>query len=219
MAIPLLLLAAGGLARETAEAAARSQVYDVVGYLDDDPSRWGTNLDGVEVVGGLDTVDARPDAALLICAGRGASRTAIARRLALLGVSDQRYATVIDPSVSVPRSCSVGVGSILLAGCVLTTSVQIGKHVVCMPNVTLTHDDVLADFATICAGVSLGGSVRIGERAYLGMNSSVRENLAIADDAVVGMGSAVIQDVPEGQTWVGVPARPRVNYDNKQKAV
>jgi serine acetyltransferase len=35
----------------------------------------------------------------------------------------------------------------------------------------------------------------------------VRENLTIGAGAVIGMGSVVLADVPDGQTWAGVPAR------------
>ena len=76
-----------------------------------------------------------------------------------------------------------------------------------MPNCTITHDDVIGDFATLAAGVALGGSVRIGAGAYLGMNASVRQGLAIGADSTVGMGSVVLADVPERQTWAGVPAQ------------
>jgi len=82
----------------------------------------------------------------------------------------------------------------------------VGRHVVIMPNVTLTHDDVLDDFATIAAGVSLGGTVSIGSAAYIGMNASVRQGLTVGADATVGMGAAVLDSVPSGATWVGVPA-------------
>jgi len=208
--VKLLIVAASGLAREVVAAEHELGRCTRIRMVDDNRALWGSIVDGVPVIGDLTHVTAYDDHQILVCAGRGASRRAIVRRLATLGVTRERYATLVHPGVSIPAGCLVGAGSILLDGVVLTARVRVGDHVVVMPNVTLTHDDVLEDHSTICAGVSLGGGVRIGSGAYLGMNSCVREGLTVARDGVLGMGAALVDHLPQGQTWVGTPARPLV---------
>jgi sugar O-acyltransferase (sialic acid O-acetyltransferase NeuD family) len=209
MTAPLVLVAASGLAREAVSAARRpgSTSGTVLGYLDDDPAKAGAVIDGLPVLGGIDSVGDYAGADLVVCAGKGASRRAIVGRLAALGVGPDRYATLIDPSVHVPETCTVGAGTILLAGTVLTADVSVGSHVVCMPNVVLTHDDALDDYATLAAGAVLGGSVRVGEAAYMGLSASVREQRRVGAGATLGMGSVLVTDLPAGETWAGVPAR------------
>lgn len=205
----LILIGASGLAREVLATLAAGRGYRTVSIVDDVESRWGSAVDGVRVIGGLDTIAAHPTAKLLICVGHGSTRAKIAVRLASLGVTDARYARLVHPQVHVPRSVHVGVGSIVLAGVVLTADVVIGRHVVAMPNVTLTHGNRIDSFVTLCAGVTLGGGVRVGEEAYLGMSSSVRERVRIGARSTLGMGAVLLRDQPAGETWVGVPA---VNY-------
>ncbi len=175
----LLLVAAGGLTREVLQVLRLTGEHARALVLDDDPDRWGQTLDGRRVVGGLDLVTEYDDHGLLVCAGKGATRRLLTERLTALGVDESRYATVVHPRVHVPAGCSIGRGSILLEGVVMTADVQLGEHVVAMPHVTLTHDDVVDDYATLCAGVTLGGGVHVGAAAYLGMRASVRENVRV----------------------------------------
>jgi sugar O-acyltransferase (sialic acid O-acetyltransferase NeuD family) len=205
----LVVVAASGLAREALAVPGALDAHDHVVIVDDDPGRWGGEHAGFPVLeGGLDRVTTVQDSEVLVCVGSGRGRRAVVRRLAALGVD--RYASVRHPSVSMPPGCTVGPGSILLAGVVLTCDVRVGRHVVAMPHVTLTHDDVVEDFATLCAGVTLGGTVTVCEAAYLGMGSSVREGVVVGSDATLGMGAALLDDLPAGETWAGVPARALV---------
>lgn len=204
MTRPLILVAASGLAREVA-AVAEACDYEVLGFTDDDPARWGEIIDGTKVLGGLDVLADHPDVSVLICTGRGEIRAAIAARLDL---AESRFATLVHPTVAVPPSCSIGPGTIVLARAVLTASVTLGRHVVVMPHVTLTHDSVVGDFATLGAGVTVGGRAHVGARAYIGMRACIRDGHRIGAGAVVGMASAVLDDVPDGEVWYGVPARP-----------
>lgn len=198
----VLLVGASGLAREVIAAG----MTGVVGVLDDNPALRGTEVGGIPVVGALSDVLAR-DEQLLVCVGPSSSRRSIVDRFTELGVTEDRYAVFVARSARIGRSSTVGVGSILLDGVAVTADARVGRHVVVMPNAIITHDDALEDCATLAAGVALGGSVRVGEAAYIGMNASVRQGISIGAHATVGMGAVVLEDVPPHQTWAGVPAR------------
>ncbi|MEW1823719.1 acetyltransferase [Arthrobacter sp. NPDC080031] len=203
----LMLIAASGLAREVLAVIRGSDQYRVVGFLDDSSIIQGRLVGGVTVLGTIADAALYNYTQFLVCVGSGTARQQIVQRLAHQGITRERFATVLDPGVRVPPGSTVGHGSILLSNVVLTADVTVGTHVVAMPQVTLTHDNVVEDFATLCGGVTLGGGVRIGRAAYLGMNSSVRQGLAIGAEAVIGMGATVLQDIPAGETWAGVPAK------------
>jgi len=203
MSAGLLLVGASGLAREIIAAG----IVGVTGILDDSPALQGREIGGVPVVGTIDDGAAR-DEQLLVCIGPSAGRRAVVARLHHAGVGDDRFATFVARSARIGSTSDIGVGSILLDGVVVTADAAIGRHVVVMPNCTITHDDVVEDVATLAAGVALGGSVRVGAGAYIGMNAAVRQGVSVGEGAVVGMSAAVLTDIPQGETWVGVPARP-----------
>ncbi len=204
---PLLLVGAGGLAREVIASVRATGLYEVVGVLDDNAALHGSIFDGVPVVGPVVDAAAR-DEHVLVCVGSGVARERIVRRMLLAGVEPERFARCIDRSVRIPETCAVGDGSILLQGVVLTSGIGVGSHVVAMPGVVLTHDDEVSHYATLAAGVLLGGGVRIGRAAYLGMGACVRQGLTVGDYATLGMGAVLLHDLPQRETWAGVPARP-----------
>lgn len=198
----LLLVGASGLAREVLAAG----ITGVVGLLDDDVQLHGEEIGGVPVLGPVADAATRTEQ-LLVCIGPSEPRREVVRRLARLGVHDGRYARFVARSARIGTTSEVGAGSILLDAVVVTADAVLGQHVVVMPHCTIAHDDVVADYATLASGVSLAGGVRVGEAAYLGMNCAVRQGLSIGAAATVGMSAGVVGDVPDGETWAGVPAR------------
>jgi sugar O-acyltransferase (sialic acid O-acetyltransferase NeuD family) len=204
----LLLVAASGLATEVVAAATAAGSYDEFLIVDDDRRLWGSEAGGVPIVGAVEQAAEYPDHDLILCAGNGLVRRTLLGRLSAMGIRPERYGRVVHPSVELPADCVVGRGSVLLAHVALTAAVTVGNHVVVMPNTSLTHDDHVSDFATLCAGVTLGGRVLVCEGAYVGMNASVREGLSIGARSTLGMGSVLLEDLPPRETWAGIPAAP-----------
>ena len=107
----LLVVGAGGFARETVEAVrainAEYPTWNLLGLLDDNPDRCGKLVGGVPVVGPIEHVHREPWAQVVLTTGRPdhyVSRPLIAARL---GLPDKRYATIVHPRPpSAPRARS-----------------------------------------------------------------------------------------------------------------
>jgi sugar O-acyltransferase (sialic acid O-acetyltransferase NeuD family) len=207
----VLIIGAGGFGRETAALLKTLQTrgeFEPAGFADDSTELHNRTVVGIPVLGAADI--ARDLSELSVVVTVGNPRKYDTRRLLIerLNLDPQRYATLVHPTASIGSEVTIGEGTVVLAGCVATQGVTIGRHVAMMPHVTLTHDDRVQDFATLGAGVMLGGGVEVGQGAYVGSGVSVREGTVIGARAMVGMGAVVVDDVPPGETWAGVPARP-----------
>jgi sugar O-acyltransferase (sialic acid O-acetyltransferase NeuD family) len=210
----LLLIGAGGFARETIELVRainhEAPAWDLIGLLDDDPELRGTRIHEVPILGPCTSAAEHADALVVACV---ASPDDPLRRLRLVervGLPRERYATLVHPRATIAETATIGPGSVIHANTVLTADIRLGAHVAVMPSVVLTHDDVIEDGVTFGAGVRVSGAVTIEAGAYVGAGALLRERIRIGSGALVGMGSVVTKSVPPGEIWHGgSPARPR----------
>ncbi|QMV61368.1 acetyltransferase [Pseudomonas berkeleyensis] len=136
----------------------------------------------------------------------GHNRTRLAK-LALIRETGLRLATLIHPSASISRHSVLGAGCVVFAGVVINAFARVGEGCILNTMCSVDHDCVLGDGVHVSPGANLAGGVVVGEAAWVGIGASVRQLARIGADAIVGAGAAVIGDVVEGTTVVGVPAR------------
>jgi UDP-3-O-[3-hydroxymyristoyl] glucosamine N-acyltransferase len=74
--------------------------------------------------------------------------------------------------------------------------------------VQIAHNCRIGRACLICGTASLAGSVELGDGVILAGNVAVGDNLKIGSGAKVGARSAVLNDIPAGETWLGMPALP-----------
>jgi UDP-3-O-[3-hydroxymyristoyl] glucosamine N-acyltransferase len=72
----------------------------------------------------------------------------------------------------------------------------------------IAHNDDIGEDVLIVAHTMLGGSLTIGDRAYIGPSTAFRDGLRIGEESFVGMASLVVSDLPPSSRVMGAPARP-----------
>lgn len=142
---------------------------------------------------------------VLIAIGDPSSRKNMAERLS----SYCKFATFIHSSVIIldPESIIIGDGSIICANTILTTNITLGEHTHLNLNTTIGHDTTLGDFVTTAPAVNISGNCVVGDCVYFGTNSSIKQKINICPYAVIGMNAAVVKNITDSGTYVGIPAK------------
>lgn len=74
--------------------------------------------------------------------------------------------------------------------------------------VQIGHGNVIGEDVLLCAQVGLAGSSKIGDGVILAGKVGVADHLSIGANSVLMAKSGVTKDVPPGQIYYGMPARP-----------
>lgn len=206
----LYIIGAGGFGREVAWLVERinqhKPTWKIKGFIDDNTSIHGEYEDGYEVVGGVDFLLNILEEVWVICAvGSAIVRKKIIQRLE--NASHIKYATLVDPSVICSQHISIGNGSIVCAGTIITVDVSIGNHVIINLDCTLGHDDIIQDYVTIYPSVNVSGCVYIGEVSEIGTGTNIIQGVSIGTESIIGAGSVVIRDIEGECTAVGSPCK------------
>jgi sugar O-acyltransferase (sialic acid O-acetyltransferase NeuD family) len=210
---PVVVIGGGGMGHcvldiidDINRAGGRVEVVGVV--ADPPPDLDLLNRRDVPFLGSVAEIERLPaDVGYVIGIGSGGARQKIDARLRSSG---RPSPTLVHPNVHQGFGVELGPGSVICSHVSVENFVSLGRHVHVNQNSTVGHGSRLADYVTVSPLVAISGDVKAGEAAFLGTNCSVREKLTVGAGATIGMGAAVVSDVPDGLTVVGVPAREKV---------
>jgi sugar O-acyltransferase (sialic acid O-acetyltransferase NeuD family) len=118
-----------------------------------------------------------------------------------------KFTSVIDPNAIVSRWVSIGEGSVVCAGCILTTQIKLGAHAQLNLGTTIGHACVIGDFFTTAPSVNISGDCNFDKRVYFGTGAATRQGIDIVSDVTIGMGAMVVKNIIEPGVYVGIPAK------------
>ena len=203
----LILWGASGHGRVIADIVRLQGEYELAGFIDDaDPAVLGPSFCGLPVLGGataLAILPAKNMRHIIVAIGNCRTRLACADKAASHGF---RFATAIHPKSCVAQDVEIGPGTVIMAGAVVNPGTSLGPHAIINTSASVDHDCRLEQGAHVSPGARLAGGVSVGTASWIGMGALIKQNVRIGRDCVVGAGSLVLEDVPDGTTVWGTPA-------------
>ncbi|MGB3290154.1 MAG: acetyltransferase [Burkholderiaceae bacterium] len=200
----LAILGASGHGKVVAEAALAGGWGGVDFYDDAWPEKqwlgkWGVSGDTAGLLEALSRFDG-----VIVAIGENSIRM---NRLAQLQKAGAQMATVVHPAATISVSALLGAGAVVMAGVVVNADAVIGMGVILNTSCSVDHDCILGDGVHISPGAHLAGNVRVNDLSWIGVGASVRQGVSIGRSVMVGAGAAVVGNIPDNLTVVGVPAR------------
>lgn len=208
----VVVIGGAGFGRETLDtleamiAAGAPVIVD--GVLDDAPTDVTSQRlqeRGVPHLGSIESwLSSDSTALFLLAIGDPAIRTRLVHTIELAG---RRAFTAVHPSAIIGSRPTFHEGVVICAGAVVSTNVELGRHVHVNPNATIGHDAIMRDFTSLNPGATLSGEVVVHEGTLVGSGAIILQGLEVGSNCTVGAGSVVTKSVPDGVIVKGMPGR------------
>ncbi len=109
---------------------------------------------------------------------------------------------VCSKSVTWP-DLKIGDNCLILENQTIQPTVEIGNNVMLWSGNHIGHGSIIGDHTYIASHVVISGHCKIGQRNFIGVNSTLRDFLTIGNDCFVAMHAAVAGDMPDGSVCLG----------------
>jgi len=187
------------------------RAFEPVGFVDDAVAlQHADHFRGCRVLGTtdqlLDLTNEHHIQAAAVAIGDNEARYALAKRARAIGL---QLPNIIHPRAHIDEPRHLGFGNVISPGACIVTGSRIGNCVNILTGATIDHNNSIGNAVVIAPGCHLSGRVTVKDFAFLGTGVIVLPDITIGEGAVIGAGAVVTRNVPAGQVWRGVPARPR----------
>lgn len=204
----IVIVGAGGVGREVSLIIQQINeielTWNLIGFIDDNVNNWGKVINGYSVIGGVESLDyLAEDTEVIIAIANYDVKKKIVNKIN----GKLKFATIVHPNVWVHEYMTIGEGTIIYEGAILTANIEIGNHVIVSPKCGIGHDSIIKDYVSLLWNVNVSGNDIIEEGVLMGSGSTIIQGKKVGRGATVGAGAVVISDVHSYSTAVGVPAK------------
>lgn len=204
----IIIIGAGGVGREVSLIIEKinklKATWNLIGFIDDNINGWNKIINGYQIIGGMDLLETLPlDTYVVIAIANYNLKKKIVNKIN----NKFKFATIIDPKVYIHDYMTIGEGTIIYEGAIITANIQVGNHVIISPKCGIGHDSIIKDYVSLLWNVNISGNDVIEEGVMMGSGSTIIQGKKIGKGSIIGAGAVVIDDIDSFTTAVGVPAK------------
>lgn len=205
----MLIIGAGGFAKEVLEICVRNERLDNIYFYDDLNNNVVGNLYGkFPILKSFDEATLyfkENDNRFTIGIGTPIMRQKVFNNFKDIGGN---LVSVISEKANIGSyDVEIGNGANILDGVNISNSVRIGKSSMLYYNSIITHDCKIGDYAEISPGATILGKVQIGDYVQIGARATILPGIKIGSNVLIGAGSVVTRDIPDNCLVVGAPGK------------
>ena len=181
--------------------------WRLVGFFDDGKQA-NEKIDGVPVLGGIERLNEWQSSLAVVVA----VADPVVRRSVVEKIGNERveFPVMIHPqSMAGSAANKFGRGTVITAGSILTTGIELNDFVIVNLSCTIGHDVKIGSYTSVMPGCNISGGVIIGEENLIGTGAQILQYLSIGNDCKIGAGAVVTRSLESSKTFVGVPARAK----------
>lgn len=174
----IVIIGAGGFGREVKFLIDRinscNKTYELLGFYDD-ADNLNKYINGLPLLGNVDELLNRNDSvAVALGIGIPETKQKIVNRLKN---KNYDFPILIDPSAVIGHDhVNLGQGTIICAGNIITSNIEIGDFVTLNLSCTIGHDTEIKSYSSFMPSVNISGEVFINKAVYVGTGAKLLTN-------------------------------------------
>ena len=179
--------------------------YEVVAHTVDRSYMQGTDYEGLPLVP-FEIIEETysPDSySMLVVVGYRHANELRAQKYAEVKKKGYKLITYVDERSAVAEGVEIGDNCIIAANQTVDPFVKIGNDVIIRNACYIGHNVVIEDHCFIAAHVAIAGGSIIGPYTFLGINSTIRNDVKIGKGCVIGAGALILRDTGEYEVYRG----------------
>ena len=203
----LVIMGASGLAREVFDLAnicyGSNPDFKIKGFLSDGPSQI-ESMGYPKVLGTISDYKVVEGDVFFCAIGNVKDRKKTVENILSKG---GKFINLIHPTAIISPSAKIGIGVAIKAFCSMASDITIGDFTYIQSSVILGHDVQIGRYCQVNSFAFFAGYANVGDLCTISAGAKLVQKTVVEEEAVVGIGSVVLNRVRKGTTVFGVPAK------------